>query len=556
MLRGRPLVRRPLRFRRADTAITIRRCLRRKSQRPNPSGHARQSRQRAGAQAAHPQGRGAGGGTSEFDLRRSASDAPLQQCQDPPAISAAIEIRSAQGLLPHRGHRRGIARFVVSRCVAGRPGGRLHGDDTPVPVLAKGKTDTARARLCSRRRTVRRAGPAGGAVPIWGAGTTGSMSASEHDLRGRIRSATLRANVERGPATLGFALSHSRGRGSTVPTGPIETELSSIAPYAAIVHAEGVRLWVVVGKDEGKLRFDPGKGSPYGPTSRRPSARLAFVRNSQVRTRCSGPPARVRRSQRSRQGGSQISIRLPRVAARPSAFSLRVARRRLSPAGRTRLLAASRDRRKFPPAAPAPPFPNPPFQPVEKPPVLGARHQCAARTRLSRRGKAGPRSPTADRARCPSPRLGHRNRVPCVLRSSPRPRHVPHFTLRTPAPAPEARSPQRRRCHGRCRPGSPCRHHCERKRGRHPQHSAPRSTLRRDRPHSRSWRSRPSPARLRRLLQSRTAGRLRFGALRRRGQPLGTPPPCIPANLIAKIRHTHRPRSLCCEVIVRNIAFE
>ena len=123
-----------------------------------------------------------------------------------------------------------------------------------------------------------------------GAGTTGSMSASEHDLRGRIRSATLRANVERGPATLGFALSHSRGRGSTVPTGPIETELSSIAPYAAIVHAEGVRLWAVVGKDEGKLRFDPGKGSPYGPTSRRPSARSAFVRNSQVRTRCSGPP--------------------------------------------------------------------------------------------------------------------------------------------------------------------------------------------------------------------------------------------------------------------------
>ena len=310
-----------------------------------------------------------------------------------------------------------------------------------------------------------------------GAGTTGSMSASEHDLRGRIRSATLGADVERGPATLSFALSHSRGRGSTAPTGPIEAELSSIAPYAAIMPGEGVRFWAVVGKGEGKLRFGPGKGSPYGPTSTRPSARSAFVRNSQVRTRCSGPPARVRRSRRSRQEGSQISIRLTRVAARPSAFSLRVARRRLSPAGRTRLLADSRDRREFPPAAPAPPFPNPPFQPVEKPPVLGARHQCASRARLSRRGKAGPRSPTADRARCPPPRLGHRNRVPCVLRSSPRPRHVPHFTLRTPAPAAEARSPQRRRCHGRCWPGSPRRHHRERKRGRHPQHSAPRSTL-------------------------------------------------------------------------------
>ena len=81
--------------------------------------------------------------------------------------------------------------------------------------------------------------------------------------------------------------------------------------------------------------------------------------------------------------------------ARPSAFSLRAARRRLSPAGRTGLLATSRGRCEFPPAAPAPPFPNPPFQRVEKPSALGPRHQSAARARLSRQGKAGPRSRTA-----------------------------------------------------------------------------------------------------------------------------------------------------------------
>ena len=66
--------------------------------------------QRAGAQAAHPQGGGAGQGTSDFDLRRSASDAPLQQPQDPPAISPAIANRAARGLSPHRGRRCGIPR--------------------------------------------------------------------------------------------------------------------------------------------------------------------------------------------------------------------------------------------------------------------------------------------------------------------------------------------------------------------------------------------------------------------------------------------------------------
>ena len=175
--------------------------------------------------------------------------------------------------------------------------------------------------------------------------------------------------------------------------------------------------------------------------------------------------------------------------ARPSAFPLRAARRRRSPAGRTGLLAASWDRREFLPTTPAPPFPNPPFQRVEEPPALGPRHQSAARARQSRQGKAGPRSPTADRDCCPPPQSGHRNRVPCVLRRSPRPRHVPHVTPRTPAPAPEAHSPQRRHRHGRCRPDSPCRGHRERRRERHPQHSASTTRLapRRDRLHSGSW---------------------------------------------------------------------
>ena len=97
---------------------------------------------------------------------------------------------------------------------------------------------------------------------LWGAGATGAMSASEHDVRGRVRTATLGADVEHGLATLGVALSHSRGRGSTAPTGPIEAELATVAPYAAIVPREGVRLWAIVGKGEGKLGFEPTEGKP------------------------------------------------------------------------------------------------------------------------------------------------------------------------------------------------------------------------------------------------------------------------------------------------------
>ena len=103
-----------------------------------------------------------------------------------------------------------------------------------------------------------------GAVPwsVWGAGVAGSMSASEHDLEARVRTATLGADIERGTVTLGVALSHSLGRGSTLPTGPIEAELSIIAPYAGIVPREGVRLWGIVGKGEGRFRFEPSAGKP------------------------------------------------------------------------------------------------------------------------------------------------------------------------------------------------------------------------------------------------------------------------------------------------------
>ena len=176
-----------------------------------------------------------------------------------------------------------------------------------------------------------------------------------------------------------------------------------------------------------------------------------------------GPPAAVSR----RQGG-QVSSPLPGIGV--NFFPQRRHRR-----FRTRRSSVSKNRPRFAPSI------SPPHAPD---------YRARARPGRARRPPtADRRPPTADRDCCPPPQLGHRNRVPRVLRRSPRLRHVPHVTPRAPAPAPEAHSPQRRHRHGRCRPDSPCRDHRERRRGRHPQLSAPTTRLapRRDRPHSGSW---------------------------------------------------------------------
>ena len=97
---------------------------------------------------------------------------------------------------------------------------------------------------------------------LWGAGAMGSMSTDEHDVRGRVRTATVGADIDRGAATLGLALSHSRGLGSTVPTGPIDGELTSVAPYFGLEPRQGVSLWGVLGKGTGRLTLEPTAGAP------------------------------------------------------------------------------------------------------------------------------------------------------------------------------------------------------------------------------------------------------------------------------------------------------
>ena len=53
-------------------------------------------------------------GACDSDLRRSTSDASLQQPQDPSANSAAIEVGPARRVSPCRGHRRRIPPSVMS----------------------------------------------------------------------------------------------------------------------------------------------------------------------------------------------------------------------------------------------------------------------------------------------------------------------------------------------------------------------------------------------------------------------------------------------------------
>ena len=97
---------------------------------------------------------------------------------------------------------------------------------------------------------------------LWGSGMTGSVSAREHGVQARVRTATMGTDIEYGTTTLGIALSHSNGRGITTVTGPIESEVSSISPYFGLGSRDGIRLWGVFGKGKGSLSFESVEGDP------------------------------------------------------------------------------------------------------------------------------------------------------------------------------------------------------------------------------------------------------------------------------------------------------
>ena len=103
-------------------------------------------RRRAQGHAAHSQDSGRNEGTSDFDLRRSASDASPQQPGDTPAISAGIELGAARGLLAHRSQRCRIPRSVVSRCASARMG-PSGADSRPHRLLETGHEVLALHRL-------------------------------------------------------------------------------------------------------------------------------------------------------------------------------------------------------------------------------------------------------------------------------------------------------------------------------------------------------------------------------------------------------------------------
>ena len=97
---------------------------------------------------------------------------------------------------------------------------RLHGDDTPVPVLARGKTATGRALgLCPRRCAVRRSGPAGGAVPLLAGPLRRSPGGASSRLR---RHPPGRRLCRLQPPLCGRKIAGARHRGSMLVAFPAE----------------------------------------------------------------------------------------------------------------------------------------------------------------------------------------------------------------------------------------------------------------------------------------------------------------------------------------------
>ena len=192
-------------------ASRTRRCLSRRGEdgarRGRASGDSRRlGRQRARAQAAHPQSRSAGEGAGDFGLRRSASDALVQQCQDSPAIPAPIALHRARGLSAHRGDRRGIPRAVVSRC-RGLGMGLGRADSQPHQILATGNGTLVLHPF---------------AVP------TGHRAGAPHWLAVSVAPAPVL-----GPAVSGARVARSPGPASQVPNSSCEVSTDVPNPVAA-----------------------------------------------------------------------------------------------------------------------------------------------------------------------------------------------------------------------------------------------------------------------------------------------------------------------------------
>ena len=136
-------------------------------------------------------------------------------------------------------------------------GGTVPFEEGDMPDLSEA-VSRASFRLSPRRARAARG------WSIWGGGAMGSMSASGHDLHGRVHTATLGVHGNSDAATAGLAVSRSTARGSTAPTGPIEARLSTVSPYFGIAPRQGLRLWGVVGKGAGKLSLEPAAGDRIG----------------------------------------------------------------------------------------------------------------------------------------------------------------------------------------------------------------------------------------------------------------------------------------------------
>ena len=124
---------------------------------------------------------------------------------------------------------------------------------------------TGRDFLTASAFTLTAGTPEGGYGAVWGRGAASRFDGREGELslEGEVTSVMLGADFTRELATLGLALTHSRGEGSYQGEGEgeVSSTLTGLYPYGRWELTERVSVWGIAGYGEGALTLTPeGQG--------------------------------------------------------------------------------------------------------------------------------------------------------------------------------------------------------------------------------------------------------------------------------------------------------
>ena len=103
----------------------------------------------------------------------------------------------------------------------------------------------------------------GGIACVWGRGAYSSFHGDEgtFSVDGVVTTGTLGADYVKGPWTVGLALSHSRGEGSSSEDN-VDAALTGLYPYAGYRVTERFSVWGLGGFGYGGLKVATGNGTP------------------------------------------------------------------------------------------------------------------------------------------------------------------------------------------------------------------------------------------------------------------------------------------------------